>query len=223
MNPRRVASASLLFVSIVACSSATALPAGTTIYDRQLVYNGAAELDPGTADPKKAQPATGWHRVANFAPVLVLRYGAKGGFPRPDSPGASDGHNFFWGGYTARASASQDIDLSQASADIDAHIVHFKLSAWLGGRENTADHSTVSVTCLDRDGQTLGSAYVGPVTNADRGGVTSFQYRETSRVIPAGARTARISILMVRYEGDSNDGYLDGISYVLHKSAMPAR
>lgn len=215
-------SIALVFAFLLAVQSGAL--AAPTIYDRELVSNGAAEIDRGTDDPKTAKPAIGWHTVAGFAPVLTLRYGTNGGFPRPDSPGASyHGLNFFWGGFTPRASAYQDIDISSIAADVDARQVHFKLSAWLGGREKLADHSTVSVTFLDADGNTLGGAYIGPVTNADRGGVTSFQYRETSRVVPAGSRIARIAIVMVRFEGDSNDGYVDGISFFLHKGTAPAR
>ncbi len=198
--------------------------AAPSLYDRELIRNGAAEIDVGTTDPKFAKPAIDWHSLAGFAPVLTLQYGTKGGFPRPDSPGASyHGLNFFWGGYTPRAGAYQDIDISAIASDVDARQVQFKLSAWLGGREKIADHSTVSVTFFDRDGNNLGGAYVGPVTNADRGGVTSFQYREASRLVPADSRIARITIVMVRFEGDSNDGYVDGISFFLHKSATPAR
>jgi hypothetical protein len=117
-----------------------ALPAraATPLYDRQLVYNGAAELDPGTFDPAKARPMIGWHPVAGLPPVLALRYGAHGIFPKPDSPGASyHGRNFFWGGYTTR--------------------------------------------------------------------------------------TARITIVMVREQGDSNDGYADNVSFTVHKTQAPAR
>jgi hypothetical protein len=205
-------------------NAAAASLASTSLFDRELVRNGAAESDPGTLDPKSARPATAWHPVANEAPVLVLRYGAKGVFPEPDTPGvAGHGRNFLWGGYTPRAGAWQDVDLSAAAAEIDERVVHFKLSAWLGGREDMADHSTVGVTFLDADGMSLGDAFIGPVTNADRDGKTGFRYRETTRLVPRGARVAHITILMVRYEGDSNDGYVDNVSFVLHKSATPAR
>ncbi|HXP94424.1 MAG TPA: phosphoesterase [Candidatus Binatia bacterium] len=217
----RLSAAFLLALFLAVESAALAAP---SLYDRELVRNGAAETDAGTTDPKAARPAVDWHPVAGFAPVLTLRYGTKGGFPRPDSPGASyHGLNFFWGGYTPRASAYQDIEISAIASDIDARQVQFKLSAWLGGREKLADHSTVSVTFLDPDGKNLGGAYVGPVTNADRGGVTSFQYREVGRLVPAGSRIARITIVMMRFEGESNDGYVDGISFFLHKSVVPAR
>jgi hypothetical protein len=222
VKPSRVTSAGLLIAFIAVLTMPAATHAATSLYDRQLVRNGAAESDTGTMDPQKSLPATGWQRVPPYAPVLVLRYGAKGVFPQPDSPGAPYGRNFLWGGYAARASGLQDIDLSAAAADIDERIVHFKLSAWLGGRQNMADHCTVSVAFLDSGARNLGGAYVGPVTNTDRGGVTSFLYREISQLVPAGARTARITLLMVRYEGDSNDGYVDDVSFILHKSTAPA-
>jgi hypothetical protein len=197
--------------------------AAPLLYDRELVRNGAAEVDAGSPDPKAAQPVIGWTTVPGYAPVLALRYGAPGGFPRVDSPGVSyHGRNFFWGGFSARAGAYQDIDVAGTGADIDARTVHCKLSAWLGGRGSLADHSTVSVTFLDHEGMNLGVAYIGPVTNQDRSNVTSFLYREVSRFVPAGTRTARITIVMVRFEGRSNDGYVDNVSFVLHKGTAPA-
>lgn len=202
-----------------------ALPAraATSLYDRQLVYNGAAELDEGALDPAKAQPVIGWHPVPGSPPIRALRYGAHGVFPKPDSPGASyHGRNFFWGGYTARASAYQDIDLRPIAADIDRRIVTFRLGAWLGGRQRMGDHATVNATFMDASGMSLGGAYIGPVTPADRDGTTSFLYRETTRLVPAGTRTARITIVMVREEGDTNDGYVDSISFTVHKAQAPA-
>jgi hypothetical protein len=33
----------------------------------------------------------------------------------------------------------------------------------------------------------------------------------------------RVTIVMVRFEGESNDGYVDGISFFIHKSNVPTR
>lgn len=208
---------SLLLLTFV---HSVALAAGT-LFDRDLVRNGQAELDPGTLDPRTARPASHWQRHPGQNPVLVLSYGARGNFPSARTPGPPKrGNNFFWGGFTPRASSYQDIDLSAAAAEIDAHRVSYMLAAWIGGLENIADHAAVSVDFRDSDGMPLGSDFVGPVTNADREGKTSFLRRERVGIVPRRTRLARITIVMIRFEGESNDGYVDGISFVLHDRAQ---
>ena len=193
-----------------------------TLYDRELVFNGLAEVDSGTLDPRAARPASHWQPAPGQRPVLVLSYGAHGNFPTPQTPGAPQrGNNFFWGGYTPRASAYQDIDLSAAATAIDEHRVSFMLAAWIGGLADLADHAAVSVDFRDPDGMPLGSDFVGPVTNADRGGKTCFLRREKLGIVPRKARVARVTIVMVRFEGESNDGYVDGISLKLHEKPGP--
>ncbi len=202
--------ATLLFASL-ALPANVALASGTGSFGANLVYNGGAEI--GTL-------ATGWLISKDFTTVL---YGTGGGFPSLTDPGPTDrGSRFFSGGQNSASSeAMQSIDISFAASDIDAGKVSYNLSAYLGGYSTQDDNARVTASFFDAAGAQLGlTTTIGPVMVADRNYKTGLLLRETGNVVPAQARSVRITILMTRLTPNYNDGYADNISFVLTQSVQ---
>ena len=180
-------------------------------YGSNLLVNGDAEGV--AAAPSPVTTFAGWSSDGN---VSILQYGV-GDYPSSTSPGSTArGNNFFYGGSVGTATASQNVSLSFAAASIDAGGVSYAVSAWIGGWSTQGDAATVSVTFYDANLQQVGSsAAIGPVSAAERGDTTSLLERSTSASVPAGARTATVTMSFARAAGTSNDGYVDDVSLVL--------
>lgn len=104
------------------------------------------------------------------------------------------------------------------SSLIDNQTVRFNLSAWLGGFSTHNDAAEVALTFTDQNNQSIGSSLsIGPVTNVDRGGVTSFLYRETTGAVLAGTRSITVSLIITRAVGAISDGYADSIRFFLYQ------
>ena len=61
----------------------------------------------------------------------------------------------------------------------------------------------------------LGDVQIGPVTAADRGELTGLLDRSTAGLVPAGTRSVDLVLTATRYQGSSDDGYADNLSFVL--------
>ena len=214
--------------------AATSRPAhDPDIFGHNLVVNGDAETacQPGTPVPGwTAAPPFTTERYGNngFPPIGIAGAGGcffAGGPPRPTDLHAND-----------EVRASQLIDVS-GSDSITAERVTFRLSALLGGYsmpENTTnrqdDRAKLSIEFLN-GGFSLREVTIGPVTEADRGRVTTLQSRDTDRVadirVPPGTSQIRLTMIITKqilgsdptiYNG-YNDGYVDNISLVLTRSS----
>ncbi len=158
-------------------------------YGRNLLRNGDAE-EGGASSGGKFVGVPGWLLVSN-GHFTAVPYNAPGGFPSvlTDTVPTNHGYNFFAGGDLTDTVVTQFVDISPASAAIDAGGVPYILSADLGGFQAQADVATVTVTFLDGTVSIVGSPLtIGPVTAADRGGLTGFVHRSATALIPAGAR-----------------------------------
>lgn len=180
-----------------------------------VVANPGAELGACSFDGYAVQPVPGWTTTSSFTAVQYSGVG----LPSPSDPGPVDrGSCLFAGGPdTTYATASQWIDVAAAAPLIDAGVLPFSLSAYLGGFEAQRDDATVSVTFL-RGEAVLGVAVVGPVTAADRGDQTGLWLRSTSGVVPAGTRAVRVTIEATRREDPPatyDDGIVDEVRLVL--------
>ena len=201
---------------------ALAIPTGFAAaagFGANLVANGDAEGYVVSSPSGQVATAPGWAATSALATV---RYGASGGFPYSADPGPADrGQNFFAGGdNAATSSASQRIDVGFAAADIDANGVKFDLSAWLGGYTSQADYATVTVSFLDAGANVLGQATIGPVTAADRQGKTALLQRAASGAVPPHTRGVQVDMVMTRFDGSYNDGYVDNVSLVFTKGGQ---
>ncbi len=136
-------------------------------------------------------------------------------FRRLTDAGPPDRTNqFFAGGNAATSTATQTIDVSANAAEIDNGSAVVDLSGWLGGYATDGDNAALSVAFFN--GSTnLGSGTIGPVTNADRGNVTSLLFRSQTIPVPANTRQLVVTLTMNRTNGAFNDGYADSLSVVL--------
>ncbi|MCC6426424.1 MAG: alkaline phosphatase family protein [Phycisphaerales bacterium] len=190
-------------------------------YNTNLIDNGDAEaITPASAQDQNLG-IPGW---VDLAGMTAIGYDALGGFPTHASPGPKDRGKAFFAGGAVDSVMAQTIDLADFAVDIDAGMVRFDLSAWLGGFADQRDMAVVDVRFTDENGGTLGAAALTPVTTQDRlaafGGsgdrATGFVERKTAGAVPPRARIAEVRVQSLAGQG-SADGYSDNISLVLHK------
>jgi hypothetical protein len=202
----------------MACAVFLAMPgkALAAAYGVNLLVNGNAESGPASMT---GAPVAVPFWIASSA-FTVVPYGASG-FPTA-SQGPPDGMNqFFAGGNAATSTATQDIDVSDKAADIDAGYVVCDFSAWLGGKADQDDNAVMTVTFYAANMTQLGSSAIGPVTPANRSSQTKLLLRLGRSGVPPHTRSVRVSLAMQRVAADSfNDGYADSLSVTLAQ-AMP--
>jgi hypothetical protein len=186
------------------------------VYGSNVIINGDAEADVGNNGTSFAPPS-GWTNSSATDGITVVHYGAPGGYPLATDPGPTDrGLNFFGGTITNPSAfiTQQLLDVSNAAAAINAGQVTFDLSAYLGGYLDQDDNATFAVSFKGVLNSTLGTVTLGPVTLADRGGVTELLLRTASGTIPVGTLSLLFTLTSTRYEGANNDGYADNLSFI---------
>lgn len=195
------------------------------LLDHNLLADGDAESGDGSSTGFETLAAPGWTTVGDFS---VVQYGAPGGYPDGTTPGPSSrGTNFFAGGIDAGPGRSvthamQSVDVSalaeliQAGTTYPAHAINYTVSGWFGGYATQDDAAALQVDFLDASDAVLGSATIGNVSAADRGGLTALLARSATGVVPDGTRRIVATLTMTR-SGSSgyNDGYSDEFSLVL--------
>ena len=197
--------------------SASPVSAAPITLNQNAILNGAAESGVGSADGSVVS-VPDWSPTGNFTAV---QYGASAGFPSLTDPGpASRGSNFFAGGGGAFSSGSQVLDVSNISPEIDAGSIAYTLSGYLGGFSTQSDNAVLTASFLSPS-STLGSASIGPVTTAERGGLTGLLFRSTTGSIPTGTRTIDFTLALTRVDGSYDDGYADNLSFVATSSLVP--
>lgn len=200
-------------------SGAAGMMSGAQItLGQNAIANGDAESGAGSSDGSIVS-VPGWTSGGQFTAV---QYGAGGGFPSTTDPGpASRGSNFFAGGPSSSVSTgTQMLDVSNISSDIDSGLVNYVLSGYLGGFETQGDNATLTATFVGTSGD-IGSASIGPVTEADRNGLTGLLFRTTSGVIPAGTIDINFVLSLARTDGSYDDGYADNLSFVATSGSAP--
>jgi hypothetical protein len=186
--------------------------AANPLYDHNLIVNGNAE--PGEGLPG-AGTIPGW---AGYG-IVTVQYNYDG-YPKTSDPGPKHrGTNFFAGAKTASGEVVVDpfIDVSSAAADIDAKAVRYTFSAYLGGFANQADKASAEAQFTYANTVTLRRVTIGPVTAQQRHNLTGLWFRSTTGILPPGTRRIYVYMHAYRSEGATNDGYLDELSFVLHK------
>lgn len=190
-----------------------AAQAGGVALGKNMLKNGGAESGEGSSDGGTVLSVPKWQTQGKFT---VVQYGAAG-FPTADSPGSPKrGLNFFSGGpNNAQSSASKTVALKTLAADIDTGSVQATLSGYLGGYGAQDDHADLVVQFVDGAGLVLSTVALPSVFAADRGGVSGMLKRSAKAMVPAGTRSAQVTLTMTRTEGSYNDGYADVLSLVL--------
>jgi hypothetical protein len=101
---------------------------------------------------------------------------------------------------------------------IDNQTVWFNFSAWLGGYAGQDDNAQVFLTFINQANQQVGnSSTLGPVLAAVRNSATSLLFRQTSGVVPVGARSFTVMVIITRVNGTDNDGDVDNIALYLYQ------
>ena len=185
--------------------------------NQNAILNGAAESGTGSADGNPV-PVPDWTSTGNFTAV---QYGVPAGFPTATDPGpASRGSNFFAGGGGAFSGGSQIVDVSNIAPEIDAGSIAYTLSGYLGGFSTQGDNAVLTASFLSPSSM-LGSASIGPVTTAERGGLTGLLFRSTTGSIPTGTRNIDFTLALTRVDGSYDDGYADNLSFTAMASSAP--
>ncbi len=204
-----------VYAAIVAAaliSTATCAKADL-MFGTNVIFNGDAEAQTASTYTTPVN----WTTNSDTAQgMIALSYNFGGGYPLNSDPGPQNrGSNFFAGGWAAESSTmTQILNVSNAAAAIDAHLVSFNLSAFLGGFASQTDHSVFSVLFFNAGNSQIGSASLGPVTASDRTNLTGLQARNTTGFIPVGTRSIEFQLVATRDQGTANDGYADNLSFV---------
>ena len=139
---------------------------------------------------------------------------------------------FAWGAHSTatggKTSAFQTVDVSRSRDLIDAHRAKARLSAYLGGGSTFDDRTTVTASFLGRNGGTLGSLRIGPVTAADRNKLTTLLRRAGAATLPHGTRKIRVTLTAVDADKSFSSALADNVKLTLElhypriKSAVSA-
>ena len=210
----------LLTAGLLALSLAVASPARAQL-GPNLIVNGGAESY--TGGPDAVADFTGWTRTGR---VYQNRYSTfpitfVGGGPLPDF-----GKGYFLGGDEAHTQLQQVIDLSSQAVSIDGGTVTYSLQGWMGGRDQWSgqeDTAQLSALFLDAGGNTLASAFLLPLTDAELAlagpNISAMNLRTASGIIPSSVRSVTLDLDFQRYFGVINNGAADNLS--LQISTVP--
>lgn len=200
--------AAIVPVAAASASQATTNPCPSCGHN--LIVNSNAEAGKGANSDTKVK-VPGWKQTGSFTATL---YTWSGGDVSPTSPGPKHrGKNYFYGGPAAAKSTGTQV-VTVAARGISSGKVHYTLSGWLGGFASQSDNAVLTVTFRNGKGKTIGSAHIGPVTEAQRKGTSEMLFRSHGGVVPAGTRSLQIRLVMTRTDGSDNDGLADNLSLV---------
>lgn len=205
----------LVCAVITTCLSALVSDA-RAVTSQNLIVNGDAEVAACTADWKAVTTIPGW-TVTKGSPSIVCYSIAS--FATPNN--ASGGKSFFADGPYGDSAITQTIDLSAAATAIDSGAVPFNLSGWLGGWGVYSGQAVVTLVYLGSNGQTLGSAQLSGDTPTARGLANKFLATSATGTVPAGTRSAQVTVSFISTSGSYNVGYADQLSLTLGTSVTP--
>lgn len=195
-----------------------AAAAPTAYSSVNLLVDGDGEAAACTPDWEAVTTVPGW-TVLQGNPSAVCY--SVGDFTTPSTP--ARGNAFIAAGPYGNSALTQTVDVSMASAAIDAGTTTYTLSGWLGGYEYYGAYTQVSATFLDANGLPLGSAAQMPtVTASQRNYSNAFLARSISNTLPKGTRSIMVLVQFLDSPDDSyNDSYADNLSLTL-STPVPA-
>src|SRR5260370_23251493 len=175
------------------------IPAQSQILNKNVVVNGDAESGSAVASATATAPVSvpGWTTVGGFT---VGTYDRQGFLGSKDFGPLNRGKQLFFGGPTgAISSASQVVDLSGASTEIDAGLVKFLFSGYLGllgGSYDNIRTINISADFQDASGATVLHAVAnGPtVDDLDCCMAGGLLERSATGFLPAQVRKAKVTI-----------------------------
>jgi hypothetical protein len=195
-------------IPAVAASASQNRPDACPSCGHNLIANAGAESGKGTMDDSIVK-VPGWKQTGGFT---AASYNWTSGDLSKKSKGPKKrGKNYFYGGPEHARSTGTEV-VAIAAGGVSGGKVHYALSGWIGGYDGQNDHAVLTVTFENSSGKALASASIGPVTEAQRKGVSELLLRSTSGVVPKATREVAIELVMTRDSGSDNDGMADNLS-----------
>lgn len=175
--------------------------------------NPSAEASAASPDGMSAVEIPGWTVTGA---LTVVAYGTPGEFPVAGdvTDVVASGQLFVGGPAPGLATASQTVPIPAdwwLRLNDTAYPCGLEVIALLGGWQVDADSARIVVTILDGQSAELSSFTVGPVTAADRGGLTTLKQCLEIRTIPAGSRSVNMRLEMYGVDGPYNNAFADCI------------
>ena len=214
----------LLTGVLLASVAAQLASAQTGVFGRNLIVNPGAESGAGGNGVTRITTVPGW-QASGGCDV----YAYKTAFNNVNGVGPADivpqgaGSNYFAGG-SAKANCTftqtPAIDLTAGATTIDAGTATFAVSGYFGGYGSDNDNATLTLTFQSAAGATLSTVTIGGVGPDDRADNDNGLYmRKQIGQVPAGARTATVTLNMKWVDGDTNEAAADNLVLLLNAPA----
>jgi hypothetical protein len=156
--------------------------------------------------------------------LTYVRYGSPGSIPRRDDADRWEGGQalFAGGPEAADQGLRQDVDVSDRSEAIDRGQATADLQADLGGYEATNDRMSVTAQFRDAEGSLIAAPTfeLTAVTNTARNDLTMLVRRATTRPVPVGTRTIRVTLTATHDAGTYNNAYADNVGLFLENAPV---
>jgi hypothetical protein len=190
--------------------------------DGNFLVNPAAEAGHPADDDSSSPAPPAWTRTGNFT---FVAYGTVAGmFPFPSrrvAEALDAGDAFFAAGPKGGGSATQTVDLTSASPEIDLGLGTVTLSALLGGYRASGDGPIVEAVFRAPGGRALRRVHIGPVSVDDRAAATNLVPRSAHAAIPPLTRTIAVTMRSTPPSGSYDDAYFDDVALVPLTSGAP--
>jgi len=160
----------------------------SSVLGTNLLVNGNAEAGPNATPPAYALYIPAWSTSND---VSVAPYGGTNWIQTTDPGPPDEGVNLFWHGADGGVSTMyQDIDVSPAASLIDASLVTFEVSAWLGAVGGSTS-PTLTYSFFDWSANQLAAtATLGPFGYMG----TGVYETSASGTLPANTRRVRVTV-----------------------------
>lgn len=187
--------------------------------DRNLVVNGDFESGKtGRALSERTWESAaivGWATDPAGATTLNYEQAAEFNYPNPKIHRVplDRGDAYFAG--MVEGTTWQEVSLAPLGRAIDAGVLRYDMTGWLGGFGTNEDAITYSAIFLDRDGTECGRVVLGPIAASERHFENGFVALAKQGIVPVGARSVRFELETHRERGTVVDGYADNLSFVV--------
>jgi uncharacterized protein (TIGR03437 family) len=209
---------------IVPCVGTHVARAQTPIFGSNLIVNAGAESGVGGDSTIQQKNVPGWSSTGGCDIYAYnAAYKKVGAIAPKDIVPRGAGNNYFAGGtIPANCTFSQSINLGSGTTTIDAGTATFAAAAYLGGYGLDGDNATMTVAFQDPTGKQLSSVTIGTVGPNDRASQENGLYlRRQIGQVPAGTRTAAVTLNMLWVNGANNEAYADNLVLILNAPAPP--